>query len=195
MLSSRTLRLVGRRAWLSPFNAAARLRVPGTWPPGPSPGRANAMKVNDLLELEVRDVVLGGKALARHEGRVVFLDRGLPGDRVSARRGSTGPKPDRCARRLSPAGGSSCPPRSAPAGLPSGPRTDETASGAVRETLEHLGVASRSCGRPAIGPRAAERWDDFRRRSGQPRIGSDAGRSRPCSRQAASAERAHAQVC
>src|SRR5262249_50208358 len=31
------------------------------------------------------DVALGGKALARVEGRVVFVDRGLPGDRVSAR--------------------------------------------------------------------------------------------------------------
>ena len=43
------------------------------------------MKVNELSELEVTDVALGGKALARHEGRVVFVDRGLPGDRVVAR--------------------------------------------------------------------------------------------------------------
>jgi 23S rRNA (uracil1939-C5)-methyltransferase len=43
------------------------------------------MKVNELSELEVTDVALGGKALARHEGRVVFVDRGLPGDRVTAR--------------------------------------------------------------------------------------------------------------
>ena len=43
------------------------------------------MKVNDLLELDVADVALGGKALARHEGRAVFVDRGLPGDRVLAR--------------------------------------------------------------------------------------------------------------
>ena len=43
------------------------------------------MKVNDLLGLDVSDVALGGKALARHEGRVVFVDRGLPGDRVLAR--------------------------------------------------------------------------------------------------------------
>ncbi len=43
------------------------------------------MKVNELLELEVSDLALGGKALARHEGRAVFLDRGLPGDRVRAR--------------------------------------------------------------------------------------------------------------
>jgi len=43
------------------------------------------MKVNDLLSLTVTDVALGGKALARHEGRVVFLDRGLPGDLVEAR--------------------------------------------------------------------------------------------------------------
>ena len=43
------------------------------------------MKVNDLLSLTVTDVALGGKALARHEGRVVFIDRGLPGDRIEAR--------------------------------------------------------------------------------------------------------------
>jgi len=43
------------------------------------------MKVNDLLSLTVTDVALGGKALARHEGRVVFIDRGLPGDDVEAR--------------------------------------------------------------------------------------------------------------
>ena len=43
------------------------------------------MKVNDLLRLTVTDVVLGGKALARHDGRVVFIDRGLPGDEVEAR--------------------------------------------------------------------------------------------------------------
>jgi len=43
------------------------------------------MKVNELLELDVVDIALGGKALARHEGRAVFVDRGLPGDRVVAR--------------------------------------------------------------------------------------------------------------
>src|SRR5258706_15983565 len=43
------------------------------------------MKVNELLTLEVADVALGGKALARHDGRVVFVDRGLPGDQVRAR--------------------------------------------------------------------------------------------------------------
>jgi len=43
------------------------------------------MKVRDVLTLAVEDIALGGKALARHEGRVVFVDRGLPGDRVSAR--------------------------------------------------------------------------------------------------------------
>jgi 23S rRNA (uracil1939-C5)-methyltransferase len=43
------------------------------------------MKVRDVLTLAVEDLALGGKALARHEGRVVFVDRGLPGDRVTAR--------------------------------------------------------------------------------------------------------------
>ena len=43
------------------------------------------MKVRDVLTLDVEDVALGGKALARVDGRVVFVDRGLPGDRVRAR--------------------------------------------------------------------------------------------------------------
>src|SRR6185503_18823616 len=43
------------------------------------------MKVNEVLTLAVSDLVLGGKGLARHEGRVVFVDGGLPGDRVRAR--------------------------------------------------------------------------------------------------------------
>jgi 23S rRNA (uracil1939-C5)-methyltransferase len=43
------------------------------------------MNVNEVLSLRLTDVALGGKALSRHEGRVVFVDRGLPGDQVSAR--------------------------------------------------------------------------------------------------------------
>jgi 23S rRNA (uracil1939-C5)-methyltransferase len=43
------------------------------------------MKVNELLKLDVEDLALGGKALARVDGRVVFVDRGLPGDKVTAR--------------------------------------------------------------------------------------------------------------
>src|SRR2546425_12713049 len=46
-----------------------------------SPG---GMNVNELLALDITDLALGGKALARHEGRVVFVDRGLPGDIVQA---------------------------------------------------------------------------------------------------------------
>jgi 23S rRNA (uracil1939-C5)-methyltransferase len=42
------------------------------------------MRVREVLTLEVEDLALGGKALARDAGRVVFIDRGLPGDRVKA---------------------------------------------------------------------------------------------------------------
>ncbi len=43
------------------------------------------MKARDLLTLEVTDLAIGGKALGRDDGRVVFVDRGLPGDRITAR--------------------------------------------------------------------------------------------------------------
>lgn len=51
--------------------------VPKGWP--------ETVKVRDVLTVNVEDVVLGGKALARVDGRVVFMDRGLAGDRVTAR--------------------------------------------------------------------------------------------------------------
>src|SRR5205823_3742308 len=62
------------RSRLAILPAHARARPPGF-----------SMKVNELLTLDIVDLALGGKALARHEGRVVFVDRGLPGDRVRAR--------------------------------------------------------------------------------------------------------------
>ena len=37
------------------------------------------MRVNELPRLAVADLALGGKALAKPAGRVVFIDRGLPG--------------------------------------------------------------------------------------------------------------------
>lgn len=43
------------------------------------------MQVNELLTVSISDLELGGKAVARHDGRVVFVDRGLPGDEVVAR--------------------------------------------------------------------------------------------------------------
>jgi len=43
------------------------------------------MQVNELLTISISDLELGGKAVARHDGRVVFVDRGLPGDEVVAR--------------------------------------------------------------------------------------------------------------
>jgi 23S rRNA (uracil1939-C5)-methyltransferase len=43
------------------------------------------LRVSDLLNVDVTDIALGGKAVARHEGRVVFVDRGLPEDRLRVR--------------------------------------------------------------------------------------------------------------
>ena len=43
------------------------------------------MKVNDLLNIDVESLALGGQAVGRVDGRVVFVDRALPGDRAVAR--------------------------------------------------------------------------------------------------------------
>ena len=41
------------------------------------------MKVRDRFRVTLEDIALGGKALARVDGKVVFVDRGLPGDEVT----------------------------------------------------------------------------------------------------------------
>src|SRR3989304_1311060 len=38
----------------------------------------------EILELTVEKLVYPGRSLARHNGRAVFLDYGLPGERVKA---------------------------------------------------------------------------------------------------------------
>ena len=43
------------------------------------------MKVRDVLSVGIEDIALGGKALARVDGKVVFVDRGVPGDQVTVR--------------------------------------------------------------------------------------------------------------
>ena len=41
--------------------------------------------LGDSLELTIEDLTVEGGGLARHEGRVIFTDKGLPGERVLAR--------------------------------------------------------------------------------------------------------------
>jgi 23S rRNA (uracil1939-C5)-methyltransferase len=40
------------------------------------------MKRNEILRLEIEDLAYGGRGVARHEGRVIFVEGGLPGDIV-----------------------------------------------------------------------------------------------------------------
>lgn len=41
--------------------------------------------VNDILELDIERPVAGGRMLARHDGRIVFVSGTIPGERVRAR--------------------------------------------------------------------------------------------------------------
>src|SRR5947199_9112288 len=46
---------------------------------------AAPVKRDDLLDLDVESLAYGGNGVARTDGFVVFVRRGLPGDRVRAR--------------------------------------------------------------------------------------------------------------
>src|SRR4029453_19236301 len=64
-----------------------------TGPPSTHPAGA-PVKKGQSLELEVENLAFGGKALAKVDGFVVFVENALPGDRVVAtvfkKRGSSG---------------------------------------------------------------------------------------------------------
>ena len=46
---------------------------------------AAPVKMHEELELDIESLAFGGNGVARHDGFVVFVRRGLPGDRVRAR--------------------------------------------------------------------------------------------------------------
>ncbi|GIX21255.1 MAG: 23S rRNA (uracil(1939)-C(5))-methyltransferase RlmD [Gammaproteobacteria bacterium] len=48
-------------------------------------GGSGAPRRGDLLELDVEDLTHDGQGVARHQGKVVFVDGALPGERVQAR--------------------------------------------------------------------------------------------------------------
>jgi 23S rRNA (uracil1939-C5)-methyltransferase len=117
------------------------------------------MRVNDLFRLEVEDLALGGKALARVEGRVVFADRGLPGDRIEARitRVKRGWAEARRTVLVEPAPGrvaARCPHVDVCGGcrMQELPYPDQLAlkERQVRETLQHLGGIAAPDVRPIV---------------------------------------------
>ena len=125
------------------------------------------MRVNDLLKLDVQDLALGGKALARLEGRVVFADRGLPGDVVEAR--VTRVKPSYAearTQRVDVPSPSRIEPRCAHVGVCGGCRMQELPYAAqceikhrqVRDALERIGRQSGFALRPIRPAPAAFRY-------------------------------------
>jgi 23S rRNA (uracil1939-C5)-methyltransferase len=61
-------------------------------PPGPAlPPAGPPLRTGERLELTVERAVYRGQGLARHHGQVVFVPRGLPGDRLRVRIASVTP--------------------------------------------------------------------------------------------------------
>jgi len=52
------------------------------------------LKKNEIVQLQIDDLAFGGRGVARDDGKVVFVDGGLPGDTVMARISKI--KPDYC---------------------------------------------------------------------------------------------------
>jgi 23S rRNA (uracil1939-C5)-methyltransferase len=70
---------------LASYNSQLRVPVPGSLPSTSLRSFKPLLKVSDLLNVAVKDVALGGKGVARHEGKVVFVDGGFPGDEAQVR--------------------------------------------------------------------------------------------------------------
>ena len=78
------------RRELTPARISPAAPAPTTAPAPASEGASGpagpplALKRGQTLELEISDLAYGGKALAKVEGLVVFVENALPGDRVLA---------------------------------------------------------------------------------------------------------------
>ena len=125
--------------------------------PGAGIGRA-PIRRGETLELEIRDLAFGGSGIARVDGFVVFVENGLPGDRVRATvyRRRKQYAEARAAEILSPAPGR-VPAPCAHVGTCGGCRLQELDYGEqirhkerqVRECLAHLGRVA-AVVRPAV---------------------------------------------
>lgn len=56
------------------------------------------MRKNEIAQLQIDDLAFGGRGVAKDDGKVIFVDGGLPGDTVMAR--ITRVKPDYCESRV-----------------------------------------------------------------------------------------------
>src|SRR5262245_58088573 len=65
----------------TPWLRATESEAPGRY----APAMAAPVTKGEELELSVESLAYGGNGVARHDGFVVFVRRGLPGDRVRAR--------------------------------------------------------------------------------------------------------------
>ena len=60
--------------------------------------RDRSLKKNEIAQLQIDDLAFGGRGVAKDDGKVIFVDGGLPGDTVMAR--ITRVKPDYCESRV-----------------------------------------------------------------------------------------------
>ena len=92
-MPARVLDQIRDEAWTRRLLAPARHPAPQPVPPVSAPGEDAVRRVaapraaapGERVEVTVESAVYRGQGLARHHGQVVFVPRGLPGDRLRVR--------------------------------------------------------------------------------------------------------------
>jgi 23S rRNA (uracil1939-C5)-methyltransferase len=125
------------------------------------------MRADQQTTVEIEQIALGGKGLARVEGRVVFVDRGLPGDlarvRLTRVKGTWAEARLEAVERPSAERRAPLCPHTERCGgcrmqeLPY-PRQLETKQRHVEEALRHLGGIAEPRVRPIVGAAETERY-------------------------------------
>lgn len=57
-----------------------------------------SLRKNEIITVGIDDLAFGGKGVAKHEGKIIFVDGGLPGDKANAR--ITKVKPNYCESKI-----------------------------------------------------------------------------------------------